>query len=250
MEVHAHSHTSGKRWSHYFWEFFMLFMAVSAGFLVENQREHFVEHQRAKIYAMNLHEELVIDTTRLSALSKSQIRTSNKLDTFCLYVTEREKRNITTGMLYYYANNTTKVDYFSSNNATIEELKGSGNLRLMKSSVAHKISEYDKKIRELENEYNLSRSEFEKFEALHFKIFDGYIMNELFPDSTSLTNRDSVLKLNLPLVNADPKMMKEFIGWMSFESSIYKMQNRRYLIPLKQNAADLIAVLKKEYHLE
>jgi hypothetical protein len=37
-----------KKWTHYFWEFFMLFLAVSAGFLVENQREHYVEHQRAK----------------------------------------------------------------------------------------------------------------------------------------------------------------------------------------------------------
>ena len=28
MEVHAHSHTPGKKWTHYFWEFLMLFLAV------------------------------------------------------------------------------------------------------------------------------------------------------------------------------------------------------------------------------
>jgi hypothetical protein len=45
MEVHTHTHTARKKWTHYFWEFLMLFLAVFAGFLAENQREHIVEHQ-------------------------------------------------------------------------------------------------------------------------------------------------------------------------------------------------------------
>jgi len=47
MEVHSHSHTPRKRWTHYLWEFLMLFLAVFAGFLAENQREHIVEKKRA-----------------------------------------------------------------------------------------------------------------------------------------------------------------------------------------------------------
>jgi hypothetical protein len=47
MEVHAHTHTARKKWTHYFWEFLMLFLAVFCGFLAENYREHYVEHQRA-----------------------------------------------------------------------------------------------------------------------------------------------------------------------------------------------------------
>jgi hypothetical protein len=45
MEVHTHTHTARKKWTHYLWEFLMLFLAVFAGFLAENQREHIVEHQ-------------------------------------------------------------------------------------------------------------------------------------------------------------------------------------------------------------
>lgn len=48
MEVHTH--TERKRWTHYLWEFLMLFLAVTLGFFVENQREHYVEHQRAQVY--------------------------------------------------------------------------------------------------------------------------------------------------------------------------------------------------------
>ena len=35
MEVHAHTHTARKKWTHYFWEFLMLFFAVFCGFLAE-----------------------------------------------------------------------------------------------------------------------------------------------------------------------------------------------------------------------
>ena len=49
MEVHHHAHTARKKWTHYFWEFFMLFLAVTLGFFVENKREHYIEHQRARV---------------------------------------------------------------------------------------------------------------------------------------------------------------------------------------------------------
>jgi hypothetical protein len=54
MEVHAHAHTERKKWTHYFWEFLMLFLAVFCGFLAENQREHYVENQREKKFARRL----------------------------------------------------------------------------------------------------------------------------------------------------------------------------------------------------
>jgi len=39
MEIHAHSHTPRKKWTHYFREFLMLFPAVFCGFLAEYQLE-------------------------------------------------------------------------------------------------------------------------------------------------------------------------------------------------------------------
>jgi hypothetical protein len=68
MEVHQHTHTSdpdshrgSKKWTHYFWEFFMLFLAVTLGFFVENQREHYVENQREKKYIQSFYEDLTAD---------------------------------------------------------------------------------------------------------------------------------------------------------------------------------------------
>jgi len=225
----------------------MLFLAVSAGFLVENQREHYVEHQRAKIYANNLYNELMKDTIQLNDLSQNLKFVSNKLDTFCLLVKGEYKQNLTNGMLYYYSSFVTNVEYFSSNNTTIEQLKSSGNLRIMGNKLAYKISEYDRETHQLEKEYSLSKTEFSKMEDLHFKIFDLYLSEKML-GGPIIKPRDSVFRLtDLPIKN-DPELMKEYTGWLKFESGIYNYQSNRYLGPLKKLAIELLTILKDEYH--
>jgi hypothetical protein len=56
METHAHHlhKAPGKKWTHYLFEFLMLFIAVFAGFLAENQREHFVEKHRAHQFLQSM----------------------------------------------------------------------------------------------------------------------------------------------------------------------------------------------------
>jgi hypothetical protein len=58
MDVHQHSHTERKKWTHYLWEFLMLFLAVFCGFLAENQREHLIEHKREKQFIVTMLEDL------------------------------------------------------------------------------------------------------------------------------------------------------------------------------------------------
>ena len=120
----------------------------------------------------------------------------------------------------------------------------------MKINVGQMISEYDKKIRELEKEYGLSKAEFEKIETLHFKIFDVYMLEEMFPNDTSKITRDSIFKINTLYIKKDPEMMNEYIGWLKFEANIYRFQSKEYLEPLRKVAEELISSLKKEYHLK
>ena len=81
MEVHAHSHTARKKWTHYFWEFLMLFLAVFCGFLAENQREHMVEHQREKQYMNSLITDLKGDTALIRSVISFCITKFNGMDT-------------------------------------------------------------------------------------------------------------------------------------------------------------------------
>ena len=81
MEVHAHSHTERKKWYHYFWEFLMLFLAVFCGFLAENQREHYVEHQREKQYISSYLEDLKADIHQLDSLIAARLNRKRMMDT-------------------------------------------------------------------------------------------------------------------------------------------------------------------------
>ena len=77
MEVHHHSHSSDpdpstgpghrgrKKWTHYFWEFIMLFLAVFCGFLAEYQLEHKIEKDREKQYIKSFAEDLTFDISDL-----------------------------------------------------------------------------------------------------------------------------------------------------------------------------------------
>ena len=72
METHAHDlhKVPGHGWKHYFFEFFMLFLAVSLGFYMENLREHYVEKQRGVQYIFSFYEDLKKDTIIFSNLIK------------------------------------------------------------------------------------------------------------------------------------------------------------------------------------
>ena len=70
MEVHHHSHSGKKKWSEYFWEFLMLFLAVFCGFMAENLREHKVEKQRGRQYILSFYQDLKTDTSRFAIIIK------------------------------------------------------------------------------------------------------------------------------------------------------------------------------------
>ena len=69
MEVHHHTHKpkTEKHFKHYLFEFLMLFLAISAGFLVENLREHYVENKREKVFINSYVEDLKQDTAKINA---------------------------------------------------------------------------------------------------------------------------------------------------------------------------------------
>src|ERR1044071_10470582 len=109
MEVHQHPHTdpaySGKgqkKFTHYIWEFFMLFLAVFAGFLAENQREHYVEHAREKQFIKSLINDVEGDTTGLNLVIGNRNMRETRLDSLMLLLNNADTSQHT-GTIYYLA---------------------------------------------------------------------------------------------------------------------------------------------------
>ena len=251
MEVHhhhPHAHHS-KKWKDYLYEFFMLFLAVTAGFFIENLREHYVEHQRAKIYTTNMIKELESDTLEISRTILIVKKNAANIDSFILVQSQENDKAVTNGKLYYFADYTRRINLFTPSNATLEQLKSSGNLRYFEPEIVNRISDYDLALRNLGTEYAFATLEYEKVATLRYQIFDGLVLNKLHQDHTA-SFRDSFLRSNPPLANDDPHLLKEFTGFVEWTNNNYgNYEVNHYLIPLKEKAITLIDLLRKEYDL-
>jgi hypothetical protein len=82
MEIHKHPHhvTHKKKWPEYLLEFFMLFLAVFLGFLVENSRERLVNKEKEHHYMQNMVADLKADTADLNFAIYYQQLWSDHLD--------------------------------------------------------------------------------------------------------------------------------------------------------------------------
>ena len=133
MEVHQHSHSTGKRWTHHLWDFFMLFLAVTLGFFVENQREHYVEHQREKLYMKSMIGDLEKDTAMLHLIyKKTQIVLANIDTALTILQTVPVNKN---DMPTLYRVNLSLLSYTSPmfTDRTTVQLKNAGAMRLIRS---------------------------------------------------------------------------------------------------------------------
>src|SRR6185369_11720280 len=111
MEVHHHSspatggtHPEGsghrKKWSHYLWEFLMLFLAVFCGFLAENLREHTLEKKREKQYIASLVQDVELDISSLKLSSSIKNRYCNYFDSL-VFLLENDPKDLND--IYFYA---------------------------------------------------------------------------------------------------------------------------------------------------
>src|SRR5687767_8589453 len=143
MEVHSHTHTPRKKWTHYFWEFLMLFLAVFCGFLAEYKLEHTIEHQREKQYIRSLVADLESDQTVLSQHILHVKTGISMMDSVITILNTPMLIEIHSGSLYYLARLGPRLSPLSTNNRTFEQLKNSGNFRLIrKISTSNKIMTY------------------------------------------------------------------------------------------------------------
>jgi hypothetical protein len=248
MEVHTHSHTPGKKWTHYFWEFFMLFLAVTLGFFVENQREHMLEHQREKQFIQSLVNDIKTDTARLNTLINNRIAKEHRMDSLTFLLNSPSAGNFTND-IYFYAVTVARTNTirFIPNDGTMQQLKNSGALRLIRTrAVADSIAKYDVSTRFLLRQGELEETLIDNYREAASKIFNSLIYEQML-DSNNVPTR---------LPPGDPALLPNYQAYLSDWN--YKMFSvkglnkgiRRDARLFLQQAINLLATLKKEYGLE
>ena len=256
MEVHHHANTPRKKWTHYFWEFLMLFLAVFCGFLAEYQLEHTIEHQREKKYIKSMLHDLSRDTTAMGNHALFQRRAVIYADSLVRLLNGDDPASHS-NHIYYYTRILSIFNPFFYSTATINQLKSSGSLRLIsKSTVADSIINY----------YDIYAQRIQAVEAniekqvLDFRnVMGGVINAEVIrtmidtsrllltaPTRGNFINRP---QNNPSFMSQDDRDINQLCTSANFLLTLYQFQFTN-LTAQKAKAIALIYMLKNEYHLK
>lgn len=245
MEVHHHSHTARKKWTHYFWEFLMLFLAVFCGFLAEYKLEHVIEHQREEKYVQSLIQDLKADTASLRQYINTRIEKRIMMDSLTILLSSGMHKQFGNST-YFFARHVFHGAPFESTDGTMQQLKNSGNMRLIKNeNVINNILSYDASVK-----YLKEWDETDTRIRTTFREIGGSIFNA----SQYYHSIDSNMNFVRPTTN--PQLLTEnpvSINAITFQIqylSISCLGNMQRGKALKIKAENLIDLLKKEYHLK
>jgi len=179
MEVHAHSHTSRKKWTHYFWEFIMLFLAVFCGFMAENIREHNIEQHRAKEFTKSLVQDLQNDTAAITTEKRSAMIYIAVVDSL-LKLSNIPLEGRQASQFSFYTRFTYWTVPVSWNRNTFEQIKNSGSLRYFKNGqLLKKLLEYDGLVNDIKSESNANTTRGNMLLPLINSIIEPALHHEL-----------------------------------------------------------------------
>ncbi len=248
MEVHKHPHhiTHKKKWGEYLLEFLMLFLAVFLGFLAENIREHKVEKEREKQYIESLVADLKSDQEILSKHVVHVTASLSMMDSMINILNAPLQIAGNTGKLYFLARLAPRLNPFTINNRTFEQLKNSGNFRLIKNiNISNKIMAYYENFPLIQLLESINETEFTEYKKIASKIFDPAVLLKMEGknDEIKRINENPVLR------STDIELLQELSVF-----AVYMHGTRKGVLAndeaAKIEGAELIEYLQKEYHLE
>jgi hypothetical protein len=245
MEVHHHSHTDRKKWTHYFWEFLMLFLAVFCGFLAEYQLEHKIEKDREKQFIKSYIEDLKIDMASINSNLIYQKTRKEQLDSLMKFLeTQTVKGNESD--VYYLGRVLIRTRRFQTSDRTITQLKNSGALRLIRNEkAADSIISYQKLVETVLGNITDERDERRDADPFISSIFNPFVFNKMLDDNNIIHKPAG----NPPLRSYDTSLHQD----LAYRIHQLKGSNRilyTRLTQLHEKAAGIITFLKKEYHLK
>ena len=244
MEVHQHTHTPRKKWTHYFWEFLMLFLAVFCGFLAENQREHIIEHKREKQYIRSFIEDLKSDTGNYNRQIRFRTISQKRADSLIILLLSPE-RNKHVDSIYVCAERVGRGNLFLYSDRTIQQLKNSGGMRLIRNQGASdQIMKYDQLVRDMQH-FELVREEvLTRFREISSYILDAAIFYSM-ADTSGIIRPEG----NLKLFSDNPETINRLCYW----ANRFRIVNRQVIVTqtgLKNSAIRIMEFLKKVYKLD
>lgn len=240
-----------KTWKAYIFDFLMIFLAVTLGFMAENLRERYMENKRVRQYAQSLYEDLKIDTAIIQRTYDEEAWIQLKFDSAAMILASNDLSD-NNEFIYYVERYLSINDMFSSQDVTYQQLRSSGNLRYMRNfDLIKGIAEYYN----LYTRYLAIDGDFGLIDKNELALIEAKLFN--ISDLTSLDNHNG--KIFYDLVSTPHEKFqpinndREALNLLHLKITNASTQNaysKGFLTWLKADATYLIGELKREYKLE
>ena len=244
MEVHAHTHTARKKWTHYLWEFLMLFLAVFCGFLAEYYLEHKIEKDRERVYMKNMLDDLRSDTAAYRKYVKDNSIAFSMIDSL-VYLLKSSERRTKTGRIYFLARTLTmRADLLFTYERTYDQMKSSGHLRLIHSQkVSDSVSYYYNSLKQISNQNNRISARIDEYFLSMDKLFDAEVLLRILKERKEPENG------SVKLLTEDPLVINEVLTRAQYLYGTFSFA-QNWGLERCLTAENLIELIKKEYNLE
>ena len=249
MEVHAHTHTPRKKWTHYLWEFLMLFLAVFFGFLAEYQLEHKIERERGKQYIQSVYEDLKEDSASLSNTIATISGKIEKLSTIANCHDALLKNPKENSCMLSLFKNSSRIYTFDLTDRTIRQLTNAGGFRLLQKQDADSIMKYEALYRGYkDNESTQLQNSIDNL-RISYNLLVNFNANYAMSDTGSIVMKDSIPS-SIPLfISHDIGLINKYFN--DLLRYFRNLQIQRIILKNLELKVDrIIKYFKNKYHLK
>ena len=226
----------------------MLFLAVFCGFLAEYYLEHTIEHNREKQFINSLIKDIDADTAQLSNIKGFRLFRLSSIDSVNNYFAKNTSDIISLRGIQLLEDIKGHVSFYQ-NSGTLDQLKNAGGLRLIrKRQVVDSIQAYDQQIKRMALRDMYETEEMRYTVRLSYKLVDGTMLSNIYADTTYFNNHQLRTDRS-KTITVHPQYVGEYLNSLATFRFVV-MNNLRLQENIKKKGADLLALIKKEYHLE
>ena len=225
----------------------MLFLAVFCGFLAENQREHFIEQRREKEYIKSFIEDLKSDISNYNRQIRVRTISQKRADSLIIFLLSPD-RNKLVDSIYVCAERVGRGNLFLYNDRTIQQLKNSGSMRLIRNQGASDlILQYDQLVRDMQHNELIREETLTRFREISSYILDAAVFYSMTDEASEISSERP--KGNSRLFSDNPETINRLCYW----ANRFRIVNRQVIVnqtDLKNSAIRIMEFLKKVYKLD